>query len=183
VNFGEVLERIAKRLEAEKVPFALIGGLGLAAFGIPRATVDLDLLVPRAAQDAVIALMEGLGYQTLHRSSGYSNHLHADPLLGRVDFVYVGGETRERIFAAARPAEGPGGLRVMVPRVEHLIAMKVLAMKNDPGRRHQELADIGALLRATDVDRDEVRGYFAQLGMLGSWDELAVDDGPDPPGA
>lgn len=165
------------------MPFALIGGLGLAALGIPRATVDLGLLVPRAAQDAVIAAMEELGYDTLHRSSGYSNHLHADPLLGRVDFVYVGGQTRERIFAEARSAEGPGGLEVMVPRAEHLVAMKVLAMKNDPGRRYQDLADIRALLRTTGADRDEVRGYFAQHGMLASWDELAVEDGPDPPGA
>ncbi len=172
MKLGEVLRPIAEYLEAQGQPCALVGGLGLAAHGLPRATLDLDLLVPAEAQTALIEFMEELGYDTLHRSSGYSNHLHPDEALGRVDFVYVRGETRDKVFSSATELAGPDGVRVLVPRPEHLAAMKVLAMKNDPKRRLQELADIARLLELPGVDREEVRAYFEQHGLSRDWSEL-----------
>ena len=179
MDFSAVLARIKGRLDLKNHPVALVGGLGLAAFGIARATLDLDLLVPAEAQDDVIDLMEKLGYETLHRSSGYSNHLHVDERWGRVDFVYVRGDTRSKIFAGARSIEGPGGVRVLVPRAEHLAAMKVLAMKNDPTRRLQELADIRSLLQQPGVDPEEIREFFDRHGMLRFWDDLGEEPSPD----
>lgn len=172
MKLGRVLKLIGDHLDGEGHPCALVGGLALAAHGLPRATLDIDLVVPAAAQDSVIGFMEGLGYETLHRSTGYSNHLHEDESLGRVDFVYVRGRTEERIFSAAARMAGPDGIPVLVPRAEHLAAMKILAMKNDPERRHQELADVARLLRLPGIDRDEVRGYFEQHDLGGLWDEL-----------
>jgi hypothetical protein len=183
MDFATVLGLIKNRLERSDHPVALVGGLGLAAFGITRATLDLDLLVPASAQEEVVDLMEGLGYETLYRSSGYSNHLHPDDRFGRVDFIYVRGDTRVRIFENARPVEGPGGVDVLVPRPEHLAAMKVLAMKNDPDRRLRELADIALLLRVPGVDREAVREQFERHGMLESWRELGAESGVDRSGA
>ena len=54
----------------------------------------------------------------------------------------------------------------------HLAAIKVQAMKNDPTRRHQELADVASLLRLPDVDTSEVREQFARHRMLALWDEI-----------
>jgi hypothetical protein len=68
---------------------AVIGGLGLVGHGVTRATVDLDLVTEAAAQDHLVAFLESQGYETLHRSAGYSNHLHENPERGRVDFVYL----------------------------------------------------------------------------------------------
>jgi hypothetical protein len=116
--------------------------------------------------------MEGLGYETLYRSAGYSNHLHPRPALGRVDFVYLEPETAKRVFDACSEVDGPGGLRLRVPRPEHLAAMKVVAMKNDPTRAFQELADIRFLLTLSGVDRSLVRGYFERHGLLERFDEL-----------
>ena len=172
MDFAAVLGRIRDHLESKNHPLALVGGLGLAAFGIVRATLDLDLLVPAQAQADVLDLMDELGYETLHRSSGYSNHLHRDERLGRVDFIYVRGDTSARIFAGAQLVEGPGGTQILVPRAEHLAAMKVLAMKHDPERRLQELADIRSLLHLPGVDREEIRELFERHEMLRFWDEL-----------
>jgi len=46
--------------------------------------------------------------------------------------------------------------------------MKIQAMKNDAGRRHQELADIRFLMSLPGVDRGEIRSYFesSRLGEL-----------------
>ena len=172
MELAKVLRRIAGHLDSEGRPFALVGAMALAVLGMPRATLDLDLVVPHAAQDDLILFMEGLGYETLHRSSGYSNHLHPDESFGRVDFVYVRGQTQRRLFAEATERPGPGGLLVKVPRPEHLAAMKVLAMKNDPERRLQDLADVQRLLRLPGVDREEVRDQFTRHGLEEDWDEL-----------
>jgi hypothetical protein len=59
-----------------------------------------------------------------------------------------------------------------VPRPEHLAAMKVQAMKNDPRRRLRELADIQFLLGLPGVDAREIRGYFERAGLLDRYDEL-----------
>ena len=91
--------------------------------------------------------------------------------MGRVDVVYVDATTSERIFASARPAT-LAGVAVLVPRPEHLAAMKIHAMKNDPTRRFRELADIQLLAGLPGVDLDEIRSYFERAGLKEDWDEL-----------
>ena len=40
------LERVIDALSGARVPYALCGGLALAIHGHPRATKDIDLLIP-----------------------------------------------------------------------------------------------------------------------------------------
>ncbi|MEA2691175.1 MAG: hypothetical protein QOJ16_562 [Acidobacteriota bacterium] len=173
MNFARVLEAVSAFLDEKGHPHALIGGVALAAYGFARTTLDLDFVLNGEAEEDVVHFLESLGYQTVHRSTGYSSHVHPDLLWGRVDILYVRGETSREIFAACRPSVGPGGRPVLLPKPEHLAAMKVLAMKNDPGRTFQELADIRFLIRLPGVDRQEVRAYFDRYGMRERFDELA----------
>ena len=176
MNFEKALEAIAAFLDGKGHRFALAGGLALAVYGLPRTTLDLDLLLDAEAQEDFVRFLESLGYETLHRSSGYSNHAHRDSLWGRVDGIYVRGETSEQIFAASTRSRGPGGRKVLVPRPEHLAAMKVVAMKNDPERTLQDLADVRFLLHLPGVDRRQIQGYFERHGLKESFD--AIDPGP-----
>jgi hypothetical protein len=173
VDFARVLKRIAGYLEGQKQPWALVGGLGMAAYGMQRTTLDIDLVVPGEIQDSLVGFLETEGYETIYRSTGYSNHVHDDPMMGRVDIVYVRGETAVQVFRAPRSVAGPGGVKVAVPRPEHLAAMKVFAMKNDPARTLRELADIRFLLELPDTDPEEVRRYFEKHGMGDRFDEIA----------
>lgn len=172
MDFATALRRTADFLDREGHRFALIGGHALAAYGSGRATIDLDLAVDRAAQETLVQYLESLGYQTLHRSCGYSNHLHRNPDYGRIDFVYVAGETADQLFGSAVQLPGPDQRRVAVLRPEHLAAMKVVAMKNEPARTHRELADIRFLLSLPVTDHEEVKRYFAKHGMESLFDEL-----------
>jgi hypothetical protein len=158
-------------LDREGIPFAIVGALALHTYGYSRATNDVDLLVGNETQDRLIDFLEKRGFETLHRSSGYSNHVHADPALGRVDVVYVDEDTRGKIFAEARLAS-LAGMSVRVPKPEHLAAMKIHAMKNDPSRAFQEMADIQFLMRLPGVDRDQIREYFEKSGQSERFHEL-----------
>lgn len=167
-----MLEDVRAFLAGRGYRHAVVGGVALAAYGHPRLTLDLDVVTDADAQPSLIAFMEAVGYATLYQSSGFSNHRHPDHALGRVDFLYVKGETANRLFAGLRTLPGPGGWPTLLPRPEHLIAMKVQAMKHAPERTWQELVDIGYLLTLPGVDRSEARQYFEKAGLLERWREL-----------
>ena len=171
MDFAGELDAVRAFLAGGRFRVAVIGGVALAAYGDPRMTLDLDVATEASAQEALIAFMESQGFVTLHRSSGYSNHRHSRR--GRVDFMYVGGETADRLFGSTSELPGPGGRRIPVPKPEHLIAMKVQAMRDAPERGLQDLVDIAYLLQLDGVDRDEVRGYFVRAGLEERWHELS----------
>ncbi len=158
--------------EREGFRYAVIGAFGLHAYGLSRATLDLDFVTESRAQPKLLAFVEGVGYETLHVSAGYSNHVHPDRALGRIDFVYVDGETSRLLFEGCRPRLNLGDRVMPVPRPEHLAAMKVQAMKNDPSRTLQEMADVQFLLRLPGIDEGEIRGYFERAGLRERFDEI-----------
>ena len=172
MDFAATLESVRGFLTEKGYRSAIVGGVAMAAYGLARTTLDLDLVTESAAQEELVEHLGAIGYETLHRSPGYSNHLSSNPAQGRIDFIYVAGETAERLFASARPLPGPGGVPVNVVSPEHLAAMKVLAMINDPARELQDLADLRFLLRLPGVDRDVVRQSFVRHGRLAIYERL-----------
>jgi hypothetical protein len=170
VDFARELDAIRAFLVQRRFRVAVIGGVALGAYGNPRLTLDLDVVTEASAQEALIAFMESQGFVTLHRSSGYSNHRHSQR--GRVDFMYVRDQTADRLFASTTELPGPGGQPIPVPKPEHLIAMKVQAMRDAPERGLQDLVDIAYLLQVDGVDREEVHRYFVRAGLEERWHEL-----------
>lgn len=163
---------MARLLGQHAFPHAVVGALGLHAYGHSRATFDLDLVTVQPAQASLVKALEQLGYETLHASAGYSNHQHADPDWGGLDVIYVDEETAGLLFPRCSRSLRLGSRDAPVPRAEHLAAMKVRAMRNDPSRLVQDLADVQHLLRLPETDRAEVRGYFEKAGMLDWYDRL-----------
>ena len=172
MDFVAGLDLIAGFLARRAGRSAVIGGIALAAYGNPRTTIDLDFIVEGDLQDDLIAFLESEGFETLFRSSGYSNHQHPDPERGRLDFVYIRGETTEKIFSECRRLPGPGGITILVPKPEHLAVLKAQAMKNDPARAPSDLADVRFLLGLPGIDRGLIREYFERLDQGGLFDEL-----------
>jgi hypothetical protein len=173
MNFRTAIENLIRFFIREEIAFAVIGAFALKAYGYVRATRDVDFLVRGEEQEKIIQFLETLGYETLYRSKGFSNHLHPLAALGRMDFVYVAGETADRILSGTRPLLALDDLTLPVVRPEHLIALKVYAMKNDAQRTFREMADIQQLFRLPGIDEDEVRSYFEQFGQREKFDELA----------
>lgn len=60
------LRRIVAALEDNGIDYALCGGLALAIYGIPRATIDIDLMIRPPEVELAAAALGALGY-----------HLHA----------------------------------------------------------------------------------------------------------
>ena len=171
MELAAVVGEVRGFLDREGLPFAIVGALALHTYGYSLVPNDVEVLVGSEAQDRLIAFLEKRGFETLHRSDGYSNHLHADPALGRLDVIYVDEDTGGKIFAEARLAS-LAGMSAVVPKPEPLAAMKIHAMKNDPSRAFQEMADIQFLMGLPGVDRDQIRGYFERSGQVERFHEL-----------
>lgn len=173
MKFKEVFQLLIKSFEREKMDYALIGAFALKAYGYVRTTQDVDFLVRAEDQDKIISYFESaLGYETIYRSTGYSNHVHPLAGLGRIDFVYVKGDTAEKIFRESRRLLILGDLSLPVVKPEHLIALKVFAMKNNPDRALREMADIKELLDLPGIDFEEVQEYFKKHGQMERYREI-----------
>lgn len=172
MDFEQVLRILADYLEEVGAKWGVIGGLAMAVHGASRTTLDVDIVVDGESQDQLIEFLESRGFKTLYRSTSYSNHIHEDPDLGRVDVVYVRGDTGRQVFDNVNAHPGPGGMKIPVPRPEHLAAMKAYSIKNDPHRTLRELADIRVLLDVPGVDREEIRSYFVRYGLEELFDRL-----------
>jgi hypothetical protein len=167
-----VLAEVTRFLSERGIRHGIAGAMALHAHGLTRATQDIDLVVEESAREALLTHLASLGYELLQSSEGFSNHLHPDRRWGRLDFIYVDPQTTDVLFKGAQALEIFPSARILVPKPEHLIAMKVQAIKSDPRRTLQDLADIQALLTLPGVDEERVRGYFLKHGLVARFEEL-----------
>ncbi|MEK7397025.1 MAG: hypothetical protein AAB116_08820 [Candidatus Poribacteria bacterium] len=157
--------------ERENLDYAVIGAFALYAYGYTRTTKDVDFITRIEYQKRIIEYLESLGFKTLNCSEGFSNHLH--PLGGiRVDLVYVSGETANIIFEATKKKLILENLELPVVNLEHLIAMKLFAIQNEPGRKYKELADIKEIFQITNLDRDTIQVLFKKYKMEEYYNEI-----------
>jgi hypothetical protein len=173
MQFDEVLRTWKGFFEKEEIRYVLIGGMAMKAWGRVRLTKDVDFAVDRANQPGVVSFAESLGYETLHVSEAFSNHAHDDTRYGRVDFMYLSGETAERIFSASQTKTIVGDESLPVASAEHLAMMKAVAMKNFPQRALFEGEDVRLLLNVPGVDRAAIREYYQRQGLLELYDAIA----------
>lgn len=76
MNIKTIFRSLIGFFKEAGIDYALVGAFALKAYGYLRATEDVDFLVRGAYQSRIIAYLESLGYETIYRSAGYSNHVH-----------------------------------------------------------------------------------------------------------
>ncbi|MBK9039061.1 MAG: hypothetical protein IPL83_07865 [Bdellovibrionales bacterium] len=68
MNLKDTLTTANEALKSASIEHALIGGFALAAHGVARATLDIDLLVDGKEKDKVKNLMLAAGFTVVHES-------------------------------------------------------------------------------------------------------------------
>jgi hypothetical protein len=93
------LKKLIARLDERKVDYALCGGLAMAVHGLPRATMDIDLVVPEAGTDAAAAVAREAGFE-----------IEARPM------TFADGRIRIRRFTKLDPVAGDSlSLDLVIP--------------------------------------------------------------------
>jgi len=143
------LRRLTQRLDAEGIPYALLGGLALAEHGYPRLTEDIDLLLTPSGLERFRQRLVGRGYRPAF--SGAEKTFRDTETGVRIEIVTAGeypGDGLPKPVAFPDPTT-PGmtieieGIRVVT--LEKLIELK-LASGMSASHRLRDLADVQDLI-------------------------------------
>lgn len=147
----DTLRRIAQRLDALGIPYAVSGGMALFHHGLRRFTEDVDILVTRDGLAKVHESLAGLGYLP---SAAGGKSLRDTQTGVRIDFLIAGdypGDGKPKPVAFPDPAAGPSsvafehdGIRYL--RLPVLIELKLASGMTSPARL-RDLSDVLELIR------------------------------------
>lgn len=154
--------------EAERrgLRFLVIGGHAVIEHGFQRGTEDADILVSKAHREAWLATATALGYRLLHDGGTFLQFEPNEPGSWDLDLMLVPEGVFERLLASAQSARMEDAA-VVVPSLEHLLALKVHALKNGKGLRVlKDLTDVAQLISVNRVDPQSpwLRAVFEKHG-------------------
>ncbi len=165
------LRKLTRRLKEEGIPYALIGGMALAAHGLVRMTQDVDILLTTEGLGAFRERCVGRGYVPAFQGAKKSFR-DADTQV-RIEIVTTGeypGDGKPKSVAFPDPSNASvdrEGIRVV--SVEKLIELKLASGMTAP-HRLRDLADTQDLIAALDLPQEfgerldaSVRGKYREL--------------------
>lgn len=178
----ETIERLARRLAEEKIPYALIGAMAMAMHGEWRFTQDVDLLTTRTGLDAIHERLVGRGYMPSFPGSRKSLR----DTTTRVAIVFI--------MAGEYPGDGtpksvsfpdPEAASVEVDGVRVVSLAKLIELKLTSGitatNRKKDIGDVETIIARIKPPRELgaeldplVRDTFYEM-----WDAEQNATGPD----
>lgn len=171
MKYPTIFHLISSVCAKKDVGCVLIGGFAVNHYGVARSTADIDFLITKDGYDKISPLLEQAGltqdyiqeevFVRLTSRKAYSMDL---------DFMFVEQETLDKIIKEAEKVT-IAGQKFTVPSLSHLIALKLHAIKYNPGiREYKDLMDIVELIRANSVN---IRASgFRQLCLKYGTEEL-----------
>ena len=147
-----IFDKLSRAAAEQGLKFLVIGAHAVMRHGFMRATEDADILVCREERPRWEALVRGLGYEVLHDGGTFLQLTPPGGTGWELDLMLVSASTFERMLADARPAQIEGAT-VLVPSLDHLLALKLHALKNATGLRVlKDLEDVIQMVKANRVD-------------------------------
>jgi hypothetical protein len=170
MSLREVFQSVSEFFKHEQIDYAVIGAFALYGYGYVRATRDIDFITRSQYQEKITRFLESLGFETVHRSESFSNHLHPVGAT-RVDIMYIDGKTADEFFSATQEKVLFEDVAVPVAGAEHLIALKLFAAQNNPDRKFKELSDIREIVNRSKVNSSKIKEYFVKYGLEKYYDD------------
>lgn len=170
----KALRALSAHLEERRLPYMIIGGVANLAWGMPRATFDIDVTVwaPAGSEPALIRAL-GAAFKALPAEpEKFALETRVLPLEVEgitVDLILGQLPYEEQAIRRARLIDMEG-IRVRICAPEDLIVHKILS------ERPKDLSDVRGIVRAQGkaLDREYldplVRGLAADLVRPGIWE-------------
>jgi hypothetical protein len=155
----EAARSTSDSLASANILHAIIGGIAVNAFARPRATDDVDFLVPRSAR------AELGGRRLVGEVEGITTKVKGVT----IDFLFPleGEEFLEEALAV--PLEA-GGVPIIEPRA--LVYLKICPR----AARRQDLTDVISMIKAGKLDVRQVRAYLEEHSDLAEdFDQLVAE--------
>jgi hypothetical protein len=141
-----VFDLIGQAARTENVLCVLIGGFALHFYGVDRQTMDVDFLVSSEDFAKLEGHLTGGGYRLGEKSNIFARFIPSEKPKLMVDFLFAETKTVERIKADGKIVD-ISGRQFVVPSAQHMVALKLHAIRQNPARKAMDLADITALIQ------------------------------------
>src|SRR5215472_5390437 len=117
------IQNISRKAEEAGIPFLVIGGYAVHAYGYVRATDDLDLIVPSGQRRHWSKLLGDFGMIVANDAATFLQFDPTDETGMEVDLMFVSEEVFKQLNQSAVKATIEG-VQVRVVSLLHLIALK-----------------------------------------------------------
>ena len=170
----ELLRTITLYIEDKDMPFLIIGGHAVNAYGLSRQTGDLDLLVRRNNSDDWDVLLKKLNYSAGQSDDNFARYSPKTITEWPVDLMFVDDETFEKMNNESSEAE-IGLTQVRVASARHLATLKIHALKTYQEHRYtKDYNDLIGLLRSgqADFSNEELKEICLRYANLELYDKI-----------
>jgi hypothetical protein len=172
VSFFSAIHEEARN---RRLRFLLIGGLAVNHYGFSRETADLDFFISRDDREGWMKMLSDFGYASYHDGGNFIQYDAPDKNAWPVDLMLVREETFAPIFEASLDAEFYGE-KSKVPSLEHLIALKLHALKNTRVHRFlKDFLDVENLIQINrlDIKSRKIRSLFDKYGTQDLYEKVS----------
>ncbi len=173
------LEEFSHLFEALGIPYAVMGGLAVRYYGLPRPTFDLDytILLDREQLSTLFDRAEELGYTVAPAyRAGWVDEVAGLPLVKfglyvqqhTIDIdVFLAETAFQKVVLKRRRRENIEGLWLWIVTVEDLILLKSLA------NRTKDRLDVNDVrFMQGDLDEGYLRHWAGALGIAAQFEEI-----------
>ena len=165
-----------------RLPFLVIGGHAVNLYGFARETADLDFLVCSDDRSSWMSLFADLGYHVFSDAPNFVQLASDKSAAWPVDLMFVQSATFKPMLDGSRVVEFYGTAS-RIPTLEHLIALKLHALKNTrPHRFLKDFLDVENLVRINhlEIKSENIRRLFEKYATMELYEKMsaAFDEGP-----
>ena len=166
-NSFQLISYISKKTGVSCV---LIGGFAVNYYKVTRQTLDVDFLITKENFDKILPSLEKAGYRQDYKQEVFARLRNDKARLLDIDFMFVDIDTLNKIIKEAKETT-IGSQKFIVPTLNHLIALKLHAIKYNPKiREYKDLPDIINLIIINQVNYSD--NDFHQLCLKYGTEEL-----------
>jgi hypothetical protein len=156
------------RLQAAGVRVFVVGGYAVNAHGYSRMTEDADCLIVTDDLRKADVIFREDGFVMQRKTQNHARYLNSQCVPQLVDVLLVNQSTFDKMWSQRIPCELHGHA-LQIPILEHLFAMKLHAVRNQPDRSAKDLLDIHQLMKINPdcVSREQLRELCQKFGPPG----------------
>jgi hypothetical protein len=177
---GSIFVFLSSLFAKHKIRSVLVGGYALIANKVQRMTFDIDFMVTAPDCAKIEPSIISAGYSIFNRTSSFVQFKSEKPGLRDLDFLIGDPRTVEMLITQGREITIAGGTFV-VPKLRHLIAMKLHAIAGNKKRQIKDFPDIVRLIAANNIDPadKDIKEMFEKYNALDLYEKVIESVGSD----